>query len=116
VTTFAGRGKVERALLRLASGRLATGLSRYWGDGDGSGRTSRAESGWESVDGVGAQGCSTLWDGEHSEQPFDARESGAVAVLAEGVGPVRLEDVEGEAAQADEHAGVGADARLWRER
>jgi hypothetical protein len=34
-----------------------------------------------------------------------------VAVLAEGVGAVRLEDVEGEAAQAGEHAGVGADAR-----
>jgi len=41
----------------------------------------------------------------------DACETGAVAVLAECVGLVGLEDVEGEAAQAGEHAGVGADAR-----
>ena len=35
----------------------------------------------------------------------------AVAVLTERVGLVGLEDVESEAAQAGEHAGVGADAR-----
>ena len=36
-----------------------------------------------------------------------AGEGGAVAVLAECAGLVGLEDVEGEAAQAGEHAGVG---------
>ena len=42
---------------------------------------------------------------------FEACERGAVAVLVEGVGLVRLEDVEGEAAQACEHARIGADTR-----
>ncbi len=58
-----------------------------------------------------AQGCSTLWDNEHSEQFPDTCEAGTVAILAERVGAVGPENVEGEAAQADEHAGVGADAR-----
>ena len=57
------------------------------------------------------QGCSTLWDDEKSEQIVDAGEGGAVAVLAERAGAVSLEDVEGETAQAGEHAGIGADAR-----
>lgn len=57
------------------------------------------------------QGCSTLWDDEKSEQIVDAGEGGAVAVLAERAGAVGLEDVEGETAQAGEHAGIGADAR-----
>ncbi len=41
----------------------------------------------------------------------EACESSAVAVLIECVGSVCLEDVEGEAAQAGEHARIGADAR-----
>ena len=57
------------------------------------------------------QGCSTLWDSKHFEQFLDACETGAVAVLAQRVGLVRFEDVESEAAQAGEHAGVGTDAR-----
>ena len=57
------------------------------------------------------QGCSTLWDNEKSEQIVDAGEGGAVAVLAERAAAVGLEDVEGETAQAGEHAGIGADAR-----
>lgn len=57
------------------------------------------------------QGCSTLSDSEEIEQVVDACERGTVAVLAECVGTVGLEDVEAEAAQAGEHAGVGADAR-----
>ena len=57
------------------------------------------------------QGCSTLWDNEKSKQIVDAGEGGAVAVLAERAGAVGLENVEGEAAQAGEHAGIGADAR-----
>jgi cytochrome c oxidase cbb3-type subunit I len=32
------------------------------------------------------QGCSTLWNGQDFEQVIDARQSGAVAVLAEGAG------------------------------
>jgi hypothetical protein len=36
--------------------------------------------------GGGAQGCSTLWNGQDFEQVIDARQSGAVAVLAEGAG------------------------------
>ena len=44
------------------------------------------------------QGCSTLGNSEHFEQAFDACETGPVAVLAERVGLVCLEDVEGEAA------------------
>jgi hypothetical protein len=50
-------------------------------------------------------------DSEEIEQVVDACERGTVAVLAECVGTVGLEDVEAEAAQAGEHAGVGADAR-----
>jgi hypothetical protein len=34
------------------------------------------------------QGCSTLWNREDFKQVIDARESGAVAVLAEGAGLV----------------------------
>ncbi len=60
---------------------------------------------------MGRQGCSTLRDSEHSEQLSEACEAGPVAILAQGVGAVGLEDVEGEAAQSGEHAGVGADAR-----
>jgi hypothetical protein len=33
-----------------------------------------------------AQGCSTLWNGQDFKQVIDARQSGAVAVLAEGAG------------------------------
>ena len=47
----------------------------------------------------------------HCEQVLNARESGAIAVLAEGADLVGLEQIEGEAAQAGEHARVGADAR-----
>jgi len=57
------------------------------------------------------QGCSTLRDSQHFEQFLDTDETGPVAVLAERVGLVGLEDVEGEAAQAGEHARIGADAR-----
>ncbi len=32
------------------------------------------------------QGCSTLWNGQDFKQVIDARQSGAVAVLAEGAG------------------------------
>jgi hypothetical protein len=60
---------------------------------------------------VSLQGCSTLRGDEKSEQIVDAGEGGAVAVLAERAGAVGLEDVEGETAQAGEHAGIGADAR-----
>ncbi len=59
---------------------------------------------------VFTHGCSTLSDDEF-EKAVDSSESGAVAVLAEGTGAVGLEDVEGEAAQASEYAGVGSDAR-----
>jgi hypothetical protein len=45
------------------------------------------------------------------EQIVDACESGTIAVLADGACLVGLEDVEGEASQAGEHAGVGANAR-----
>src|ERR1700752_4892943 len=60
---------------------------------------------------IEGQGCSMLWDDEKSEQIIDASEGGAVAVLAERAGAVGLENVEGETAQAGEHAGIGADAR-----
>ena len=68
---------------------------------------------WQSC-GVVAQGCSTLRDGEHSEQFFDACEAGALAILDERVGLVGLEGVEGDAAQAGEHARVGADGTCQR--
>ena len=58
-----------------------------------------------------SQGCSTLWDTQEPEQVVDACEGGTVAVLAERVGAVGLEDVEGETAQSGEYARVGADAR-----
>ena len=58
-----------------------------------------------------SQGCPTLTNGGEGEQVLDACETGAVAVLAERVDLVRLENVEGEAAQTSEHVGVGADAR-----
>src|ERR1700758_793051 len=45
------------------------------------------------------------------ERTGEGSEGGAVAVLAERAGAVGLEDVEGETAQAGEHAGIGADAR-----
>ena len=35
---------------------------------------------------AGTQGCSMLWNGQDFEQVIDARQSGAVAVLAEGAG------------------------------
>jgi hypothetical protein len=34
------------------------------------------------------QGCSTLWNGQDFKQVIDARQSGAVAVLAKGAGLV----------------------------
>lgn len=55
------------------------------------------------------QDCSTLWINE-VDQAIDAGECGAVAVLTERAGWFSFEDVEGEGAQAGEHAGVGADA------
>ena len=51
-----------------------------------------------------------LWDIADFEQFSDACEGGAVAVLAERVGLVGLEDIEGEAAQAGKDAWIGADA------
>ena len=48
---------------------------------------------------------------ERFEQVFAACGTSAVAILPERVGLVRFEDVEGQAARAGEHAGVGADAR-----
>ncbi len=42
---------------------------------------------------------------------IDACESGPVAVLGARCGLVGCEDVEGEAAQTGEHAGIGSDAR-----
>ena len=56
-----GRGPTESAPHNFGSPALCVllartrgGLSRSWGDGDGNGMTSRAEAGWENVDGVGA--------------------------------------------------------------
>ena len=37
---------------------------------------------------VGEQGCSTLWNGQDFKQVIDARQSSAIAVLAEGAGLV----------------------------
>ncbi len=51
-----------------------------------------------------------LWESNESEQVVDTGESGAIAILGDGASLVSLEDVEGEAAQAGEHAGVGANA------
>jgi len=42
---------------------------------------------------------------------IDACESGTVAVLRTRRGLIGCENVEGEAAQAGEHAGIGSDAR-----
>jgi len=60
------------------------------------------------------QGCSTLSNDEERKQVFDACETGSVAILAEGVGLVCIEDVEGAAAQAGEHARVGLLPELRR--
>jgi hypothetical protein len=59
--------------------------------------------------GVRWQGCSTLWNGQDFKQVIDARQSGAVAVLAEGADLACLEDVEGEAAETSKHARVATD-------
>ena len=50
----------------------------------------------------GVQGCSTLRNSKHSGQVFTFSETGAIAVLAEGVSPICLKDVDGEDAQAGE--------------
>jgi hypothetical protein len=71
----------------------------------------KAYSGTTSA--VRSHGCSTLRNSDEFEEVVDSCESGpvAVAVLAERVGLVGLEDVVGEAAQAGKHAGVGSNAR-----
>src|SRR5215213_1569777 len=56
------------------------------------------------------QGCSTLWDAEKVEEVIDATDGSAEAVLREGASAAGLEDVEGEAAEAGEEAGIAADA------
>jgi hypothetical protein len=56
------------------------------------------------------QGCSMLRRSNEAEQVVDTSESGTIAVLANGTSLVGLEDVEGEATQAGEHARVGANA------
>src|SRR3954471_3344566 len=58
-----------------------------------------------------AQGCSTLWNAEEVEEAIEAVDGGAEAVLGERASAVGLEDVEGEAAEPGEDAGVDADAR-----
>jgi hypothetical protein len=68
----------------------------------------KAYSGTTSA--VRSHGCSTLRNSDELEEVVDSCESGPVAVLAERVGLVGLEDVVGEAAQAGEHAGVGSNA------
>src|SRR3954465_351931 len=57
------------------------------------------------------QGCSTLWNAEEVEEAIEAADGGAEAVLGERASAVGLEDVEGEAAEPCEDAGVDADAR-----
>src|SRR5215217_6366779 len=57
------------------------------------------------------QGCSTLWNAEEVEEAIEAANGGSEAVLGERASAVGLEDVEGEAAEPCEDAGVDADAR-----
>jgi hypothetical protein len=57
------------------------------------------------------QGCSTLWYLEEVDEAGEAADGGAVTVLAERGSSVCLENVEGEAAEPGEDAGVDADAR-----
>jgi hypothetical protein len=47
-----------------------------------------------------------LWKSNEFKQVVDTSEGGAIAVLADGACLVSLEDIEGEATQAGEHAGV----------
>jgi putative transposase len=51
------------------------------------------------------QGCSTLQMNQ-LRQRFEAAKSGAVSILTEGAGSIGLEDIEREAAESGEHAGV----------
>ena len=57
-----------------------------------------------------AQGCSTLSTYGELKQPLDAAEGCPVPVLYERSGLVDSQDVEGEAAQPGEYAGIDADA------
>jgi len=52
-----------------------------------------------------------LRDSEHFEQVVESAESGAISILGQRADTVGFEDVEGEAAQAGEHARVGSNAR-----
>jgi hypothetical protein len=57
------------------------------------------------------QGCSTLRNGDERGEVVDACEGGTVSVLTERAGSVGLEDLEAEATQSGEHAGLDANAR-----
>ena len=59
-------------------------------------------------EGIG-QGCSTLRIHEFSQR-IEAFEGGSVAILAEGAGRPRLEEIESETAQAGEDTGIAPDA------
>ena len=56
-------------------------------------------------------GCSTLCGSDHFQEAVDAGNGGTVAVLGARCGFVGRENVEGEAAQPGEDAGIGSNAR-----
>jgi hypothetical protein len=57
-----------------------------------------------------SQGCSTLWNTKELEERGEAGDGGTEAILGEQAATVGPENVEGEAAEAGEDAGVAADA------